>query len=41
VDENNPNTYALGDKEKSATEYQKAKLNIPILGTNVMDVKMF
>lgn len=23
------------------TEYQKAKLNIPILGTNVMDVKMF
>jgi hypothetical protein len=24
VDENNPNTYALGDKEKSATEYQKA-----------------
>ena len=24
MDENNPNTYALGDKEKSATEYQKA-----------------
>ena len=26
---------------KMLTEYKKAKLNIPILGTNVMDVKMF